>query len=280
MGLLEGKGQTLKKRRRVRTIGRSVIGWFFTNQVASSGKCRILITRAKDRSSPSAFWQEREGEQAGGGGDVGIGEDDAGAARAGDVRDGQPKKLEEFHAILGTSIPSAPQTRPYLFKTLPLSLQNITPLHIYIYMPELQGEPEEISKEKARLAATQVNGPVLVEDTCLCFNALKGLPGLTCLNNILKAYEDKSAYALCIFSLALGPTSEPITFVGKTERPADFGWDPIFEPDGYKQTYAEMPKEEKNKISHRSKALAMVKAHFATADYVFQIHVSDFSLLS
>lgn len=45
-------------------------------------------------------------------------------------------------------------------------------------MPELQGEPEDISKEKARLAAIEVNGPVLVEDTCLCFNALKGLPGM------------------------------------------------------------------------------------------------------
>ena len=36
------------------------------------------------------------------------------------------------------------------------------------------------------------------------------------LNNLLKAYEDKSAYAMCIFSLALGPEEEPITFVGKT----------------------------------------------------------------
>ena len=36
------------------------------------------------------------------------------------------------------------------------------------------------------------------------------------LNNLLKAYEDKSAYAMCIFSLALGPEDEPITFVGKT----------------------------------------------------------------
>ncbi|KAB5573168.1 hypothetical protein DKX38_000362 [Salix brachista] len=40
--------------------------------------------------------------------------------------------------------------------------------------------------------------------------------------------------------------------------PDDFGWDPIFQPDGYEQTYAEMPKDEKNKISHRSKALDMV----------------------
>ncbi|THU73521.1 hypothetical protein C4D60_Mb04t23750 [Musa balbisiana] len=178
---------------------------------------------------------------------------------------GNTKKLEEVRAILGHSIP---------FQSLKLDL------------PELQGEPEEISKEKARLAAAsvlwcllmllilKVNGPVLVEDTCLCFNALNGLPGL---NNILTAYEDKSAYAMCIFSLSLGPNLEPVTFLGKTQGkivpprgPTDFGWDPIFQPDGYEQTYAEMPKEEKNKISHRSKALALVKSHFAAADYIFQ----------
>ncbi|CAN6476944.1 unnamed protein product [Victoria cruziana] len=69
---------------------------------------------------------------------------------------GNAKKLEEVRAILGHYIP---------FQSLKLDL------------PELQGEPEEISKEKARLAARKVNGPVLVEDTCLCFNALGGLPG-------------------------------------------------------------------------------------------------------
>ncbi|KAG0448862.1 hypothetical protein HPP92_027625 [Vanilla planifolia] len=122
------------------------------------------------------------------------------------------------------------------------------------------------------MAAAKVNGPVLVEDTCLCFNALNGLPGLTCLNNLLMAYEDKSAYAMCIFSLAFGPNEEPLTFVGKTlgkivppRGPNDFGWDPVFQPNGYELTYAEMPKEEKNKISHRFKALAMVKSHFAAA---------------
>ncbi|KAI4338193.1 hypothetical protein L6164_016537 [Bauhinia variegata] len=184
---------------------------------------------------------------------------------------GNAKKLEEVRAILGQSIP---------FQSLKLEL------------PELQGEPEDISKEKARLAALQVKGPVLVEDTCLCFNALKGLPGPYIprtskwflqkighegLNNLLMAYDDKSAYALCAFSLALGPDSEPITFVGKTpgkivppRGPNDFGWDPIFQPDGYEQTYAEMPKEEKNKISHRFRALAQVKSHFLEAGYNFQ----------
>ncbi|KAG6582447.1 Inosine triphosphate pyrophosphatase, partial [Cucurbita argyrosperma subsp. sororia] len=181
---------------------------------------------------------------------------------------GNAKKLEEVRAILGNSVP---------FRSLKLDL------------PELQGEPEDISKEKARLAAIQVNGPVLVEDTCLCFNALKGLPGPYIkwflekighegLNNLLVAYEDKSAYASCIFSFSLGPEAEPITFVGNTpgkivlpRGPHDFGWDPIFQPDGYDQTYAEMSKEEKNKISHRFRALALVKSHFAEANYTYQI---------
>ena len=38
-----------------------------------------------------------------------------------------------------------------------------------------------------------------------------------------------------------------------------FGWDPIFQPDGYATTFAEMDNVEKNKISHRSRALAKVK---------------------
>nr|XP_011457787.1 PREDICTED: inosine triphosphate pyrophosphatase isoform X1 [Fragaria vesca subsp. vesca] len=183
---------------------------------------------------------------------------------------GNAKKLEEVRAILGNSIP---------FNSLKLD---------FLAVPELQGEPEDISKEKARLAALQVNGPVLVEDTCLCFNALKGLPGPYIkwflqkighegLNNMLMAYEDKSAYALCAFSFAIGPDAEPIAFLGKTpgkivpaRGPNDFGWDPIFQPDGYEQTYAEMSKEEKNKISHRYRALALVKSHFAEAAYTFE----------
>lgn len=44
-------------------------------------------------------------------------------------------------------------------------------------LPEYQGEIDDISREKCLVACKEVKGPVLVEDTSLCFNALGGLPG-------------------------------------------------------------------------------------------------------
>lgn len=167
---------------------------------------------------------------------------------------GNKKKLEEVRAILGTDIP--------------FELQSVK-----IDLPELQGEPIDISKEKCRLAAAALDGPVIVEDTSLCFNALNGLPGPYIkwflektghegLNNLLAAYQDKTAYAQCIFAFAADKNSEPIVFVGQTpgrivpaRGPSDFGWDPVFQPEGYEETYAEMKKEIKNKISHRYRSL-------------------------
>lgn len=73
---------------------------------------------------------------------------------------GNVKKLEEVAAILGKEFP-----RELVSKKVDL--------------PELQGEMDEISIKKCQEAARLVDGPVIVEDTCLCFNALGGLPGTT-----------------------------------------------------------------------------------------------------
>ncbi|KAL8005394.1 Inosine triphosphate pyrophosphatase [Plasmopara halstedii] len=172
---------------------------------------------------------------------------------------GNSNKLKEVIAILGADFP--------------FELRNQA-----VNLPELQGEPVDIVKEKCRLATKEVQGAVLVEDTSLCYNALQGLPGPYIkwflektghegLNNMLAAYEDKSAYAQCIFAYASAGT-EPQIFVGQTHGkivlargPTTFGWDPVFQPDGYDQTYAEMEKSTKNKISHRFKALEALKAH-------------------
>ena len=172
---------------------------------------------------------------------------------------GNENKLREVCAILGEDAPFALEARA-------------------VDLPELQGEPEDIAREKARLAARSVGGPALVEDTSLCFVALGGLPGPYVkwfldklghegLNNLLAAYPDKSAYAQCVFAYAEGPEASPVAFVGRTEGrivpargPTDFGWDPVFEPEGGAETYAEMDKAAKNKISHRYRALDKFRA--------------------
>ncbi|KAK0663988.1 inosine triphosphatase [Cercophora samala] len=146
-------------------------------------------------------------------------------------------------------------------------------------LPEIQGTLEEVTIEKCRRAADLIGGPVLVEDTCLCFDSLRGLPGPYIkwfleklghegLNNIIHAYEDKGAKAVCTFGYSAGPGHEPILFQGITQGkivpargPSNFGWDPIFEYEG--KTYAEMDKAEKNKVSHRGKALAKLQEWFA-----------------
>ncbi|CAZ82231.1 unnamed protein product [Tuber melanosporum] len=156
-----------------------------------------------------------------------------------------------------------------------LAASGISVQSMALDLPELQGSIEDISKDKAKRAAEAIGGPVLVEDTCLCFNALKGLPGPYIkwfmkdlghegLVNMLAAYEDKSAQAVCTFAHCEGPGKEPVLFQGRTDGkivpprgPAKFGWDPIFEYEG--QTYAEMDKAAKNLISHRFKALEMLK---------------------
>eukprot|EP00871_Galdieria_phlegrea_P006033 jgi/Galph1/917/GphlegSOOS_G5655.1 len=140
-------------------------------------------------------------------------------------------------------------------------------------LPELQGEPQDIVREKCKLAANAIQGPVMVEDTCLCFNALQGLPGPYIkwflqklghdgLNRLLVGFDDKSAFALCTFAFCLGADKEPVILSGKTDGiivsprgPKNFGWDPIFQPLGFELTYAEMDKAVKNQISHRYKAL-------------------------
>ncbi len=88
------------------------------------------------------------------------------------------------------------------------------------------------------------------------------------LNNLLAAYSDKTAYAQCIFSYSQGPDAVPVTFVGRTHGrivtargPSNFGWDPVFLPDGFEETFAEMAPATKNTISHRFRSLELLREH-------------------
>jgi len=176
---------------------------------------------------------------------------------------GNKKKLEEFVAILGNNFPHQVISKD-------------------VDLPEYQGTPEEVCREKCAEASRRISGPVIVEDTSLCFNALGGLPGPYIkwflknlgpdgLPRIISDFDDKTAAALCIFGYCESAGSEIKIFEGRTEGSIvnpprgkrDFGWDPIFQPKGYSETYAEMDSTLKNGLSHRGRALEKVKEYFS-----------------
>ncbi|VDN04779.1 unnamed protein product [Thelazia callipaeda] len=147
---------------------------------------------------------------------------------------------------------------------------------------EYQGCPQEIAKQKCLAAFEKLQRPVVVEDTSLCFNAFGGLPGPYIkwflknlkpegLCKLLDGFEDKSAYALCIFAYCESSLKPVLLFEGRTYghivKPrgrTNFGWDPCFQPVGSSQTYAEMGDAVKNTMSHRRKALIHLKNYFET----------------
>ncbi|TFY79229.1 hypothetical protein EWM64_g4784 [Hericium alpestre] len=151
-------------------------------------------------------------------------------------------------------------------------------------LPEIQGTTQEVAREKCRRAAEILKRPVITEDTALCFKALNGLPGPYIkhflkelghegLNNLLVGFPTKEAWALCTFAYCVGPGSEPILFEGRTDGmivpargPPKFGWDPVFQAEDTGKTYAEMEPEQKNKISHRYRALDKLRDYLRTLE--------------
>lgn len=118
---------------------------------------------------------------------------------------------------------------------------------------------------------------IIGDDTGLFVRALNGEPGVysaryageegndeknrTKLLKALEGIEDRSAYFKTVIAVKRG--NETYTVEGicsgriiEEERgDAGFGYDPIFVPNGEEKTFAEMTDDEKNKISHRGRAL-------------------------
>jgi len=138
--------------------------------------------------------------------------------------------------------------------------------------PELQeDELEPIAAYGAKYCAEKLKHPVMVDDSGLFINALNGFPGPYSafveenLGNqrVLKLMEDESDRS-AVFKSVIGycePGGEPVTFTGTVEGEiayeergsGGFGYDPIFDYNG--KTFGELGTEEKNKMSHRKRAL-------------------------
>lgn len=175
---------------------------------------------------------------------------------------GNLKKLNEIAAILGASD------------------ADLVLKHQKIDLPEYQGDLEYIVREKAKAASKLVDGPVLVEDTSLSIDALGGLPGPYIkwfvekmgprgLYRMLTDWPDnRGATAICMMALQEGADGPVQVFRGAikgriVEPRGDnqFGWDPVFQPEGHQLTFAEMDVAVKNGISHRSRCLAALREY-------------------
>lgn len=152
-------------------------------------------------------------------------------------------------------------------------LGNIEQLDIEL--PEIQEiDARKIIRVKLLEALNHKKGEFFVEDTSLYLDCLKGLPG-PLIKWFLKTIGNEGLYKI---TEKLGNNrAEAKTIIGYAKdreihffegsangkivspKGTGFGWDPIFQPDGFSKTFGEMSKDEKNQISMRRMALNKLK---------------------
>ena len=171
-------------------------------------------------------------------------------------------KLKEFSALLA-----------------PLGIAAKSAGALHISEPEETGATfAENAELKARHSALASGLPALADDSGLVIPAIGGAPGIysarwsgpnkdfsVAFDRIQNELGDKprDAYFMCVLALA-DPGGECVHFEGRTHGTLTFpprgergfGYDPIFIPDGYDVTFAELDANIKNRISHRASAFS------------------------
>ena len=140
---------------------------------------------------------------------------------------------------------------------------------------------------KAKAAAEATGTLALADDSGICIAALGGRPGIYSarwaepagnfefamqrVQNELGDAADRSAHFICVLAL-YWPDGHFETVEGRVDGTIahdmrgthGHGYDPIFVPDGFIMTFAEMGEAQKNKISHRGNATkALIEKFFA-----------------
>ncbi len=150
---------------------------------------------------------------------------------------------------------------------------------------------EENAKLKAIAVSRKLPGLVIADDSGLEVDALGGAPGvrsaryagvnasnteriaklLSRVANTGTKSDRRRARFRCVLAVARDghvlATFEGVVDGKIAERPRGshgFGYDPIFIPDGFKETFAELPEQVKNNISHRAEAVRKLQAELPT----------------
>ena len=151
-----------------------------------------------------------------------------------------------------------------------LSLKDI---NSFEDIPETQDTIEGNASQKAFYIYEKYNLNCFADDTGIEIEALNGEPGVysaryageNCsfednVQKVLKKLQEKSnrkAQFKTIISLIIEGQEYQFegiikgTILKEKKGNSGFGYDPIFQPEGYNETFAELPSDEKNRISHR-----------------------------
>lgn len=172
-----------------------------------------------------------------------------------------PHKVDEIKSKLGNS----------------LSIKTLNELGVYDDIPETAGTLQGNASQKAHFLYDKFGCNCFADDTGLEVEALNGEPGVYSaryagvdkdseanMQKLLKnlsGKENRNAHFRTVISLIW--EGEEHFFEGivegtiLTEKHGSegFGYDPIFQPNGYSKSFAELSMDEKNAISHRGKAV-------------------------
>lgn len=183
-------------------------------------------------------------------------------------------KLEEIRAILGNSI----------------EILSLADIHCHADIPETADTLEGNARQKSRYVYEHYGLDCFADDTGLEVESLGGAPGVYSaryadgqghdsqanMNKLLKEMEEKNdrkAQFRTIISLI--EKGEERKFEGivkgqitrEKRGESGFGYDPIFQPDGYETTFAELGSDIKNRISHRARAVAALCDYLRKNNY-------------
>lgn len=181
---------------------------------------------------------------------------------------GNQNKVKEFREIL---------------KDFPVELKSLAD---FGPLPEVVEDGETFDDnayKKAHHTAKVLGLPAIADDSGLIVDALNGQPGVysaryagenatdedncTKLLKEMENVDNRSARFKCVISIAV-PSGPALTYESSCEGTilhekrgkSGFGYDPLFYFEEFGKTFAELSMEEKNKVSHRGKAVAELQA--------------------
>jgi len=153
-------------------------------------------------------------------------------------------------------------------------------------LPELQGEREDIVREKAKEGLRRIGHSLIVEDVSVHCHALGGLPGpyikdflkklgFQGLYELVHKYPDHRVDVICTVAY-IEPNKEPILFEGLIHgtivaprgdtHHGRLSWNPIFLPAGGTKTFGEVSIKDISELSMRNIALIKLK-HYLEANH-------------